>query len=86
MLRHVHAALVLIISMAGSRAQSAVTYVPCPFELFADLISISDAAEQIGIEWIKKEKAWLACFEGPQSLYKHLGVGWESVSNLLKEV
>ena len=28
----------------------------------------------------KKEKAWLAGFKGAQSLHKHLGVSWESVS------
>ena len=80
MLRHIHAALVSIISKAGSSARSVVTYVPCPFEFFAYLIYITDADEQIEIEWIKKEKAWLAGFKGQQSLYKHLGVGWESVS------
>ena len=80
MRRHIHAALVSIISKAGSSARSAVTYVPCPFEFFAYLIYIADANEQIGIEWIKKEKVWLACFKGQQSLYKHLGMGWESVS------
>ena len=46
------------------------------------MIYITDADEQIGIEWIKEEKAWRACFKGQQSLHtgKHLGVGWESVS------
>ena len=80
MLRHIHAALVSIISKAGSSARSAVTYVQCPFEFFAYMIYITDADEQIGIEWIKKEEAWLACFKGQQSLCRHLGVGWESVS------
>ena len=54
--------------------------VPCPFEFFAYLIYITDSDEQIGIEWIKKEKTWLPCFKSPQCLYKHLGVVWESVS------
>ena len=40
----------------------------------------TDSGNQIGIEWIKKEKAWLACFKALQSLYKHMGVGLESVS------
>ena len=51
MLRHIHTALVRIISKAGSSGLSAVTYVQCPFQfrVFAYLIYITDAGEQIGL-------------------------------------
>ena len=78
---HTHADLVsIMISKAGRSAQSAVTYVLCPYEFFAYLIYITDTDKLSGIGWIKKENVWLACFKGQQSLYKHSGVGWESVS------
>ena len=44
------------------------------------MIYITDTDKLSGIGWIKKENVWLACFKGQQSLYKHFGVGWESVS------
>ena len=61
MLRHIHAALVRIISKAGRSARSAVTYVPCPFEFFAYLIYITDADEQIELNGTRRRKpGWLA--------------------------
>ena len=78
--RHIHDRMHRLVSKPGAGPQSAVANIPCTFAFFAYLVYITDAGEKVSVEWDKKSKAWRAHFRGPQSLHKHLGVGWESVS------